>query len=286
MASSRSLSLMMTTRHLRPSLWFPCSCSSSTPKTTFTTTTARTAITRITTAGTPKRTFFVANGTNPVAALRRVSFHSTAVFSSIAGVEPAESDTTANDAASASASATATAGSPEEEQPASTTADPADPPRPTTDDDIQYAFTKPPPLSVESKTKVEELFQKILWLDMIEVHLLTELVHEKMGGDWRDLANMGSSGGGGSGGGRKGVAAPAEDVKPENLLKDVKLVGFDPKSKIKVIKEVRAISGLGLKEAKDLVESSPKVLQKGLKPDQAEELKARLEAAGAQVEIS
>ena len=66
----------------------------------------------------------------------------------------------------------------------------------------------------------------------------------------------------------------------------MRLVGFDAKAKIKVIKEVRAIAGLGLKEAKELVESAPKVVQKDLKPEKAEELKAQLEAVGAQVEIS
>ena len=66
---------------------------------------------------------------------------------------------------------------------------------------------------------------------------------------------------------------------------DLKLVGFDAKAKIKVIKEVRSIAGLGLKEAKELVESAPKVIQKDLKPEKAEELKAALEAVGAQVEV-
>ena len=55
--------------------------------------------------------------------------------------------------------------------------------------------------------------------------------------------------------------------------------------KIKVIKEVRTITGLGLKEAKDLVESAPKALKEGLKKDEAEALKAQLEAVGATVEL-
>ena len=66
---------------------------------------------------------------------------------------------------------------------------------------------------------------------------------------------------------------------------DLKLVGFDAKAKIKVIKEVRSIAGLGLKEAKELVESAPKVIQKDLKQDKADELKAQLEAVGAEVEV-
>ncbi len=153
-----------------------------------------------------------------------------------------------------------------------------EPPHPT---EIQYSFTPPPPLSPASMVKVEELFKKIIWLDMIEVHLLTQLVHENMGGKWTDLQ---------ASGGPVNVVAVAADAsdsaQPQSTLKDVKLMGFDAKAKIKVIKEVRAISGLGLKEAKELVESAPKFLQKGLKPEQAEELKTRLEAVGAIVEIA
>ena len=56
-------------------------------------------------------------------------------------------------------------------------------------------------------------------------------------------------------------------------------------SKINVIKEVRSITGLGLKEAKDLVEAAPKAVKEGASKDEAEELKGKLEAAGATVEL-
>jgi len=55
--------------------------------------------------------------------------------------------------------------------------------------------------------------------------------------------------------------------------------------KINVIKEVRAITGLGLKEAKDMVEGAPKTLKEGVKKEEAEEMKTKLEAAGAKVEL-
>ncbi len=55
--------------------------------------------------------------------------------------------------------------------------------------------------------------------------------------------------------------------------------------KIKVIKEVRAVTGLGLKEAKDLVESAPKPLKEGVSKEEAEKIKKQVEGAGAQVEI-
>ena len=86
------------------------------------------------------------------------------------------------------------------------------------------------------------------------------------------------------------AAAPAEgegieDDAQAKTTFGVKLMGIDTKAKIKVIKEVRAIAGLGLKEAKELVESAPKAIQKDVIQEKAGELKARLEAVGAQIEI-
>ena len=66
---------------------------------------------------------------------------------------------------------------------------------------------------------------------------------------------------------------------------DVILSGFDSSTKIKVIKEVRTITALGLKEAKELVEGAPKSLKEGVTKEQAEEIKAAVEAVGGTVEI-
>lgn len=144
------------------------------------------------------------------------------------------------------------------------------------------------PLSKASQTRVQEIFDQVLWLDMIEVHLLTQIVNEQMGIGWKETERRQSGGGGGGlagktapGGGAAGEAEAAE----EKTIFDLKLVGFDAKKKIKVIKEVRTIGGLGLKEAKEMVEGAPKVIQKELKQEKAEELKAQLEAVGAQVEL-
>ena len=80
-----------------------------------------------------------------------------------------------------------------------------------------------------------------------------------------------------------GAADPGEaaEVQPEF---DVILASFGEK-KINVIKEVRAITGLGLKEAKDLVEGAPKPVKEGVAKDEADELKKKLEEAGAAVEL-
>ena len=78
-----------------------------------------------------------------------------------------------------------------------------------------------------------------------------------------------------------GAAAPAAEEKSEFT---VFLASFGEK-KINVIKEVRSITGLGLKEAKDLVEAAPKEVKTGVAKKDAEEMKAKLEAAGAKVEL-
>ncbi len=80
-----------------------------------------------------------------------------------------------------------------------------------------------------------------------------------------------------------GAAAPA-GAAGEKAEFDVILKSFGDK-KIDVIKEVRAITGLGLKEAKDLVEGAPKTLKEAVAKDEAEKIKKQLEGAGAQVEI-
>ena len=78
-----------------------------------------------------------------------------------------------------------------------------------------------------------------------------------------------------------GAAAPAGEEKSEFSL----FLAAAGDKKINVIKEVRAITGLGLKEAKDLVEGAPKEVKSGVNKKEAEEIKAKLEAAGAKVEL-
>ena len=77
-----------------------------------------------------------------------------------------------------------------------------------------------------------------------------------------------------------GAAAPAEEKSSFDVI-----LASAGANKIAVIKEVRAITGLGLVEAKTLVESAPKPLKEGAKKEEADEIKAKLEAAGATVEL-
>ena len=76
----------------------------------------------------------------------------------------------------------------------------------------------------------------------------------------------------------------AAEAAEEKDTFDVVLAAYGEK-KINVIKEVRAVTSLGLKEAKDLVESAPKAVKEGVGKDEAEEIKAKLEGAGATVEL-
>jgi large subunit ribosomal protein L7/L12 len=100
----------------------------------------------------------------------------------------------------------------------------------------------------------------------------------------------GSNAGGAMGGapaaaGDGKAAKAAEAPAAEKTAFDLKLTVVDAKAKIKVIKEVRTITGLGLKEAKDLVEKAPVVIKQGLKKDEVENFKKILIDAGAQVEV-
>ena len=81
-----------------------------------------------------------------------------------------------------------------------------------------------------------------------------------------------------------GGAAPAAEAAEQKDAFDVVLSAAGDQ-KINVIKEVRAITGLGLKEAKDMVEGAPKTLKEGAKKEEAEAMKTQLEAAGAKVEL-
>ena len=78
-----------------------------------------------------------------------------------------------------------------------------------------------------------------------------------------------------------GAAAPAAEEQTEFTV----MLAAAGEKKIEVIKEVRALTGLGLKEAKDLVEAAPKAVKEGVNKEEADKLKAQLEKAGAKVEL-
>ena len=104
------------------------------------------------------------------------------------------------------------------------------------------------------------------------------------------MGAMGGGMGGGGGGAQQAEAAPAEEEKKEEPAEkthfDLELVKFEASGKIKVIKEIRGIFGLGLKEAKELVESAPVWLKKEVAKEEAEELKEKLAGVGAEIRLA
>ena len=119
------------------------------------------------------------------------------------------------------------------------------------------------------------LVDQLSELTVLEAAELSKLLEEKWGVSAAAAVAVAAPAGGGAG------AAPAAEEKTEF---DVILTG-DGGKKINVIKEVRAITGLGLTEAKSLVESAPKPVKEGVSKDEAEKVKKQLEEAGATVEL-
>ena len=120
---------------------------------------------------------------------------------------------------------------------------------------------------------LEKIVDDLSGLTVIEAAELSKLLEDKWGVSAAAPVAM-------------AAAAPAAggDAAEEQTEFDVILASFGEK-KINVIKEVRALTGLGLKEAKDLVEGAPKPIREGVAKGEADEVKAKLEEAGATVEI-
>ena len=123
---------------------------------------------------------------------------------------------------------------------------------------------------------LDQLVEDLSGLTVLEAAQLSKLLEEKWGVSAAAPVAVAAAGGG-------AAAAPAE-VAEEQTEFDVILTAFGAQ-KINVIKEVRAITGLGLKEAKDLVEAAPKAVKEAVSKDEAAKIKAQLESAGATVEI-
>ena len=120
----------------------------------------------------------------------------------------------------------------------------------------------------------QEIVDALKEKSLLEAAELAKLLEEKWGVSAAAPVAVAAAAPGG------GAAAPAE----EKTEFDVILLSSGDK-KIQVIKEVRAITGLGLKEAKDLVEGAPKPVKEGVTKDEAAKIKAQIEAAGGQVDV-
>ncbi len=121
---------------------------------------------------------------------------------------------------------------------------------------------------------LEKIVEDLSNLTVLEAAELSKMLEEKWGVSAAAPVAVAAAGGAAAGG----------EAAAEQSEFDVILAGAGDK-KINVIKEVRAITGLGLKEAKDLVEGAPKPIKEGVEKEEAEKLKAQLEGAGAKVEL-
>ena len=122
---------------------------------------------------------------------------------------------------------------------------------------------------------VQKIADDLSTLTVLEASELTKILEEKWGVSAAAPVAVAAAAGG----------APAEAAASEEKTEfEIHLAASGDK-KINVIKEVRTITGLGLKEAKDLVEGAPKEVKSGVNKKEAEEIKKKLEAAGAKVEL-
>ena len=122
---------------------------------------------------------------------------------------------------------------------------------------------------------LEKIADQLSGLTVLEAAELSKMLEEKWGVSAAAPVAIAAA---------PGAAAEAGAAAEEKDSFDVVLASFGDK-KINVIKEVRAITGLGLKEAKDLVEGAPQTVKEGANKDEAEEIKKKLEEAGASVEL-
>ncbi len=124
--------------------------------------------------------------------------------------------------------------------------------------------------------ELEKIVDQLSSLTVLEAAELSKMLEEKWGVSAAAPVAVAAAAG--------GALAAAGEAEPEKDEFDVILAACGEK-KINVIKEVRVITGLGLKEAKDLVESAPKSVKEGANKEEAEKIKKQLEEAGATVEL-
>ncbi len=120
---------------------------------------------------------------------------------------------------------------------------------------------------------LQKIVDQLSSLTILEAAELVKTLEEKWGVSAAPVAAVSS------------VAAPVASAAAEEKTEFTVILDSAGESKINVIKEVRAITGLGLKEAKDLVDGAPKTLKEGVSKEEAEDIKKKLEAAGAKIKL-
>ena len=128
-----------------------------------------------------------------------------------------------------------------------------------------------------AKVNVEDVLESIEAWTVLDLNKLVKGIEEKFGVSAAAMAPVAAAGG--AAGGAGGAAAAEEKQTFDVILAEV------GSNKINVIKELRAVTTLGLKEAKDLVDTAPKPVKSGATKEEAQAIKQKLEAAGAKVEL-
>lgn len=129
--------------------------------------------------------------------------------------------------------------------------------------------------------RVFKLVDEISGLTLVEVADLSSILMKKLG--MKEPPVVGVMKPGAAGLAMKAPSAAKEEKKPEKTVFELKLESYEAASKIKIIKEVRSFTDLGLKEAKDLVEKAPAIVKKGVSKEEGEQIIEKLKALGAKV---
>ena len=130
---------------------------------------------------------------------------------------------------------------------------------------------------VQPTEKMKGIIDSIESMSVLELAQLVKVLEDKFGVVAAAPVAVAAGAGAGAAG---GAAAPAEEKSTFNVV-----IANAGANKIQVIKELRAITSLGLKEAKDLVDGAPKTIKEGATKEEADKMKKQLEAAGAKIEL-
>ena len=128
----------------------------------------------------------------------------------------------------------------------------------------------------QTADKVNEFVSWVESISVLELSKLVKTLEERLGVSAAAPVAVAAAG---------AAAAPAAAAAAEEKTEFTVVLAAAGANKIQVIKELRALTNLGLKEAKDLVEGAPKTIKEGASKDEANNIKAKLEAAGAKVEV-
>lgn len=132
--------------------------------------------------------------------------------------------------------------------------------------------------------RVWRLVDEVSGLTLVEVAELSGILMKKLGMTQQPVVGIMKAGAAGMAAATmKGPAAAKEEKKPEKTVFELKIESFEAAQKIKIIKEIRSVTDLGLKEAKDLVEKTPAIFKKGVSKEEGEQIIEKMKAVGAKV---